>query len=107
MAAGGTGVAGQLASALRRSNVPDSAQEQQPPAPARSESASAAATARVTSRRGALEAKAQITPRSDIGMVFMNFHFHEAAVNLVTNPALDPVGKIPELKVCAVRVEVA
>jgi predicted molibdopterin-dependent oxidoreductase YjgC len=40
-------------------------------------------------------------------MIFMNFHFHEAAVNLLTNPALDPIGKIPEYKVCAVRVEAA
>jgi len=37
----------------------------------------------------------------------MNFHFHEAAVNLLTNPVLDPIGKIPEYKVCAVRVEAA
>ena len=62
---------------------------------------------RVTSRRGTVEAKAKITGRSDQGMVFMNFHFHEAAVNLLTNPALDPVAKIPEYKVCAVRVEAA
>jgi predicted molibdopterin-dependent oxidoreductase YjgC len=62
---------------------------------------------RLTSRRGAVEAKAKITPRSAKGMVFMNFHFHEAAVNLLTNPALDPVAKIPEYKVCAVRVEAA
>jgi formate dehydrogenase alpha subunit len=62
---------------------------------------------RITSRRGTVEARAQITPRSDVGMVFMNFHFHEAPVNLLTNPALDPVGKIPELKVCAVRLEAA
>jgi formate dehydrogenase major subunit len=60
---------------------------------------------KVTSRRGTLAAKARITTRSDEGMVFMNFHFHEAAVNLLTNPALDPIGKIPEYKVCAVRVE--
>ena len=62
---------------------------------------------RVTSRRGTVEAKAKITGRSDQGMVFMTFHFHEAAVNLLTNPALDPVAKIPEYKVCAVRVEAA
>jgi len=37
----------------------------------------------------------------------MNFHFHEAPVNLLTNPVLDPIGKIPEYKVCAVRVEAA
>ncbi len=62
---------------------------------------------KLTSRRGVVEAKAKITTRSDEGMVFMNFHFHEAAVNLLTNPALDPVAKIPEYKVCAVRVEAA
>ena len=62
---------------------------------------------RVTSRRGTLQARAKVTTRSDAGMIFMNFHFHEAAVNLLTNPALDPIGKIPEYKVCAVRVEAA
>jgi len=64
-------------------------------------------TVKVSSRRGTLQAKAKITTRSDVGTVFMNFHFHEAAVNLLTNPALDPIGKIPEYKVCAVRVEAA
>jgi formate dehydrogenase alpha subunit len=59
---------------------------------------------RITSRRGSIEAKATLTSRSDEGMVFMNFHFHEAAVNLLTNPALDPIAKIPEYKVCAVNV---
>jgi predicted molibdopterin-dependent oxidoreductase YjgC len=62
---------------------------------------------RLTSRRGTVEAKAKVTGRSPVGTVFMNFHFHEAAVNLLTNPALDPIGKIPEYKVCAVRVEAA
>ena len=64
-------------------------------------------TVKVTSRRGTLQAKAKITTRSDRGTIFMNFHFHEAAVNFLTNPALDPIGKIPEYKVCAVRVEAA
>jgi predicted molibdopterin-dependent oxidoreductase YjgC len=62
---------------------------------------------KVTSRRGTLSAKAHITERSPAGTIFMNFHFHEAAVNLLTNPALDPIGKIPEYKVCAVKVEAA
>jgi formate dehydrogenase major subunit len=61
-------------------------------------------TVKVTSRRGTLQAKAKITTRSDRGTIFMNFHFHEAAVNLLTNPALDPIAKIPEYKVCAVNV---
>ncbi|TXJ10171.1 MAG: hypothetical protein E6Q28_14600, partial [Afipia sp.] len=38
-------------------------------------------------------------------MVFMPFCYAEAAANLLTNPALDPFGKIPEFKFCAVRVE--
>ncbi len=62
---------------------------------------------KVTSRRGSVQAKAQITQKSVPGTIFMNFHFAEAAVNLLTNPALDPVGKIPELKVCAVKLEAA
>jgi formate dehydrogenase alpha subunit len=62
---------------------------------------------RVTSRRGSVTARAKLTPRSAVGTIFMNFHFPEAAVNLLTNPALDPVAKIPEYKVCAVRVEAA
>ncbi len=62
---------------------------------------------KVTSRRGAVTAKARLTERSAEGTIFMNFHFHEAAVNLLTNPALDPIGKIPEYKVCAVKVEAA
>ena len=62
---------------------------------------------KVTSRRGTVEAKARITKKSAEGAIFMNFHFAEVAVNLLTNPALDPVGKIPEYKVCAVKVEAA
>jgi len=62
---------------------------------------------KVTSRRGSVQAKATITNRSPEGTIFMNFHFREVAVNLLTNPALDPIGKIPEYKVCAVKVEAA
>jgi predicted molibdopterin-dependent oxidoreductase YjgC len=61
----------------------------------------------VSSRRGKVRVKAQVTDRSPEGTVFMNFHFRETAVNLLTNPALDPVAKIPEYKVCAVKVEAA
>jgi formate dehydrogenase major subunit len=39
------------------------------------------------------------------GMVFMPFCFAEAAANMLTNPALDPFGKIPEFKFCAARIE--
>ena len=62
---------------------------------------------KVSSRRGKVTAKAKLTERSAAGSIFMNFHFHEAAVNLLTNPAMDPIGKIPEYKVCAVKVEAA
>jgi predicted molibdopterin-dependent oxidoreductase YjgC len=48
---------------------------------------------------------ADISERCDKGVVFIPFHYSEAAVNHLTNPALDPVAKIPEYKVCAVRVE--
>ena len=62
---------------------------------------------KVTSRRGTVEAKASITQKSAPGAIFMNFHFTETAVNLLTNPALDPIGKIPEYKICAVKLEAA
>jgi len=62
-------------------------------------------TVKVTSRRGEVQAKAVVTERSQEGTVFMNFHFKEAAVNQLTNAALDPIGKIPEYKVCAVKIE--
>jgi len=39
------------------------------------------------------------------GLIFTTFHFAESAANFLTNPALDPVAKIPEFKVCAVKVE--
>jgi len=60
---------------------------------------------RVTSRRGSVTARANVTEVSDEGIVYMNMHFAESAANVLTNPALDPVAKIPEYKVCAVRVE--
>ncbi|OGO24632.1 MAG: formate dehydrogenase subunit alpha [Chloroflexi bacterium RBG_16_51_9] len=60
---------------------------------------------KVTSRRGQLTAKARVTGISPPGVVSMDFHFSESPANVLTNPALDPVCKTPELKVCAVRVE--
>jgi anaerobic selenocysteine-containing dehydrogenase len=59
---------------------------------------------RVSSRRGKVAAAARLTPRSPVGTVFMTFHFAEAATNLLTIDAVDPTAKIPEYKVCAVRV---
>ncbi len=60
---------------------------------------------RVTSRRGSVVALAHLTRRSPIGTIFMTFHYAEAATNLLTVDAVDPTAKIPEFKVCAVRVE--
>jgi formate dehydrogenase alpha subunit len=59
---------------------------------------------RVLSRRGEIIVKALITDRTPEGIVFIPFHFREAAVNLITNPAVDPIAKIPEFKVCAVKI---
>ena len=58
----------------------------------------------VASRRGSIEVFADISDKCDKGVVFIPFHYSEAAVNRLTNPALDPVAKIPEYKVCAVRL---
>ncbi len=60
---------------------------------------------KVSSRRGSLEIKALISDRPKKGMLFIPFHFREAAANILTNTALDPISKIPELKICAVRLE--
>jgi len=60
---------------------------------------------KVISRRGEVIAKARVTEVSSPGVVFMTFHFAESPANLLTNSALDPVAKIPEYKVCAVRME--
>ena len=62
---------------------------------------------RVRSCRGEMVGRALVTERVAPGVVFGNFHFPDAAnVNNITNAALDPVAKIPEYKVCAVKVEV-
>lgn len=58
----------------------------------------------ISSRRGKIKVKARITDKSPPGVVFMTFHFAETPTNVLTNPALDPVAKIPELKVCAVKL---
>lgn len=59
----------------------------------------------VSSRRGSLEAKAWVTRRVPPGTVFVPFHFAESAANALTIAEVDPKSGIPELKVCAVRVE--
>ncbi|HEV3178079.1 MAG TPA: formate dehydrogenase subunit alpha [Stellaceae bacterium] len=60
---------------------------------------------RVETRRGAIELKARADGAIPAGMIFIPFCFAEAAANVLTNPQLDPFGKIPEFKFCAARVE--
>jgi formate dehydrogenase major subunit len=60
--------------------------------------------ARVTSRRGSIVLHVKISHRDARGNVFIPFHFREAAANLLTIDEIDPVGKIPEFKFCAVRI---
>ncbi len=59
----------------------------------------------VASRRGKVKVKAKISENLQPGMVFMTFHFKEAAANLLTLDVLDPVAKIPGYKVCAVKIQ--
>ena len=63
--------------------------------------------AEISSRRGTVTARITITERVNPGTLFMTFHYREAAANLLTNNALDPVASIPEYKVCAVKVNKA
>ncbi len=60
---------------------------------------------RVISRRGEIEIAVRLTERIRPGVVFIPFHYAEAAANALTHAALDPVAQIPEYKVCAVRME--
>jgi len=60
---------------------------------------------KVETRRGAIVLKVRQDRDVPDGMVFIPFCFAEAAANLLTNPQLDPIGKIPEFKFCAARVE--
>lgn len=59
----------------------------------------------VSSRRGTITLKARADRTVETGSLFVPFHFREAAANVLTNDALDPFGKIPEFKFCAVRLE--
>jgi len=60
---------------------------------------------KIISRRSAIETKARITNIVPPGVVFTSFHFAETPINKITNPKFDPISKIPEFKVCAVKVE--
>jgi formate dehydrogenase alpha subunit len=59
---------------------------------------------RVSSRRGSIVLRADVTEKTTAGVIFIPFHFAEAAANLLTIDALDPQALIPEFKACAVKV---
>ena len=59
----------------------------------------------VATRRGEIAIKVRQDNDVPQGMIFIPFCFAEAAANLLTNPQLDPYGKIPEYKFCAARIE--
>jgi formate dehydrogenase major subunit len=61
----------------------------------------------VSSRRGSITLRARASRRVASGTIFIPFHFREAAANTLTNDQLDPFGKIPEFKFCAVKIEKA
>lgn len=61
----------------------------------------------VTSRRGTITARLKISSKAVDGTLFIPFHFAKAAVNRLTNAKLDPVAKIPEFKVCAIKIKKA
>jgi formate dehydrogenase major subunit/formate dehydrogenase alpha subunit len=65
------------------------------------------ALVRIASRRGSIQARLKVSPKAVRGTVFLPFHYAQAAANRLTNAALDPVCGIPELKVCAVKLEKA
>jgi formate dehydrogenase major subunit len=62
---------------------------------------------RVATRRGSIQIPVRITDRVKLGVVFIPFHFAECAANVLTNPAVDPVAKIPEFKACACTIDKA
>ena len=62
---------------------------------------------KVASRRGEVKVRTTVTDRVNPGVLFLPFHFLESNANLLTNPAFDPIAKIPEFKVCAVKLEKA
>jgi formate dehydrogenase alpha subunit len=59
----------------------------------------------IKSRRGSVSSKVKLTRTISRRAVFMPFHFLESRANILTNPTFDPIAKIPEFKVCAVRIE--
>ncbi len=60
---------------------------------------------KISTRRGAVAAVAKVTDKLKEAVIFMPFHFADGAANVLTNPVLDPIAKIPEFKSCAAKVE--
>jgi predicted molibdopterin-dependent oxidoreductase YjgC len=59
----------------------------------------------IASRRGSVSTRVKLTDASGRKTVFMPFHFFESRANILTNPTFDPIAKIPEFKVCAVKIQ--
>jgi anaerobic selenocysteine-containing dehydrogenase len=59
----------------------------------------------IASRRGSVSTRVKLTDASGRKTVFMPFHFLESRANILTNPTFDPIAKIPEFKVCAVKIQ--
>jgi len=59
----------------------------------------------ITSRRGSVSTRVKLADGEYKKTVFMPFHFVESRANILTNPTYDPIAKIPELKVCSVKIE--
>jgi anaerobic selenocysteine-containing dehydrogenase len=59
----------------------------------------------IASRRGSVSSRVKLTDSAGRKTVFMPFHFLESRANILTNPTFDPIAKIPEFKVCAVKIQ--
>jgi len=61
---------------------------------------------RLTSRRGTIKVRAKVTDRSQVGTIFIPYHFAEVPVNMLTMNSLDRLSKSPQYKICAIKAEV-
>jgi formate dehydrogenase major subunit len=62
-------------------------------------------TISISTRRGEITAPAFVTKRIQKGVIYIPFHYKESPANRLTNPAIDPIAKIPEYKVCAAKIK--
>ena len=60
---------------------------------------------KISTKRGSINIRVREDRAIPEGVIFIPFCYSEAAANLLTNPALDPIGKIPEFKYCAANIE--